>query len=182
MGAGCLILIAIITLFIVLGILIKYFKQYWLISGYNTSTPEEKKKIDIERVGRTVGNLLFVIAGIVMVTGWYSVQDPKVELTAKAIEVSGLFGTNQPINEIKAITLLDSIPKVLIKNSGSGLGTVLKGKFTLENFGMGSIYATVDAPPFVYIKTAKGFIIINYRDSNKTKDLYKALSATIDSR
>lgn len=36
-------MIGVAILFIVLGILIKYGKMYWLIAGYNTMPKEEKK-------------------------------------------------------------------------------------------------------------------------------------------
>ncbi|WP_192930307.1 DUF3784 domain-containing protein [Alkaliphilus pronyensis] len=51
-------------LLIVFGILIKYFKQYWLIAGYNTASKEEQEKIDIEKLGRFIGNIMFILAGI----------------------------------------------------------------------------------------------------------------------
>ena len=43
-----MILTAII--FIILGIIIKYGKMYWLIAGYNTMPKEEKEKYDIEGI------------------------------------------------------------------------------------------------------------------------------------
>lgn len=51
-------------LFVVLGILIKYFRWYWLISGYNTMPAEKKKNVDAQGLGNFMGNCMFVIAGI----------------------------------------------------------------------------------------------------------------------
>lgn len=51
-------------LFVVLGILIKYFRWYWLISGYNTMPAEKKKNVDARGLGNFIGNCMFVIAGI----------------------------------------------------------------------------------------------------------------------
>lgn len=59
-----LIMSLISLLFVVLGILIKYFKWYWLISGYNTMSPEKKKNVDAQGLGKFIGNSMFVIAGI----------------------------------------------------------------------------------------------------------------------
>jgi hypothetical protein len=49
-------------LFIALGALIKYAKWYWLIAGYNTATPEEKKNIDIEALARSSVMLYLQVA------------------------------------------------------------------------------------------------------------------------
>lgn len=49
---------------IFLGICIKYFKAYWLISGYNTMSAEKKKNVDVESLGKAMGNFCFVLAGL----------------------------------------------------------------------------------------------------------------------
>ena len=46
-------MIGVAILFIVLGILIKYGKMYFLIAGYNTMPKEEKEKYNIEGI---IGN------------------------------------------------------------------------------------------------------------------------------
>jgi len=61
------IIIGLIVMLIILGTLIKYFKCYNLISGYNTASREEKAAIDIVAVSKVVGNLLYVIALIMLV-------------------------------------------------------------------------------------------------------------------
>lgn len=49
-------------LFIALsGIIIQKFKLYFLIAGYNTATPSEKKRIIIERVAIAMRNTFLVI-------------------------------------------------------------------------------------------------------------------------
>ena len=50
-------------LFIVLGILIKYGKMYFLIAGYNTLSKEEKEKFDIKGIANVFRNTMFGMAG-----------------------------------------------------------------------------------------------------------------------
>lgn len=57
-----IVLGTISVLFITLGILIKYRKCYWLISGYNTASEDAKNSVDIKGVSSVVGNMLFLIA------------------------------------------------------------------------------------------------------------------------
>ena len=63
-GLFMLVMAFISMLFVVLGILIKYFRWYWLISGYNTMPAEKKKNVDARGLGNFIGNCMFVIAGI----------------------------------------------------------------------------------------------------------------------
>lgn len=52
------------VLFLALGIAIGKYKCYWLISGYNTSSNEEKQKIDIENVGKNLAKMSYIVAVI----------------------------------------------------------------------------------------------------------------------
>ncbi|MGI6307747.1 MAG: DUF3784 domain-containing protein [Dethiobacteria bacterium] len=58
-------------LFLVLGVLIKHLKWYWLISGYNTMTKEKKRNVDIEGLGKFLGNSLFVMAGLMITSSLF---------------------------------------------------------------------------------------------------------------
>lgn len=51
---------------ILLGIIIKQFKLYFLIAGYNTMAKEEKAKVKIEKVAVLLRNVL-VFLGLSMV-------------------------------------------------------------------------------------------------------------------
>lgn len=67
--AAALVLIFLVAMLIVFGVLIKYFKCYGLISGYNTMSAEKKRNVDTEGLGRFMGNFCFVIAGIILAAG-----------------------------------------------------------------------------------------------------------------
>lgn len=53
-------------LFIVLGILIKYFKMYNLIAGYNTMSADKKATYDIKKIAALFGNVFFYMALIII--------------------------------------------------------------------------------------------------------------------
>lgn len=54
-----------VILLVLVGWAIKYKRAYWLISGYNTMSVEKKKNVDVESLGRFMGNACFVMAGII---------------------------------------------------------------------------------------------------------------------
>lgn len=63
-----MILVAII--FIILGVLIKYGKMYFLIAGYNTMSKEEKENYDIKSIATIFRNAMFGMA-IIILAGYF---------------------------------------------------------------------------------------------------------------
>tara|TARA_R100000541_G_scaffold49378_1_gene56547 strand:+ start:908 stop:1216 length:309 start_codon:yes stop_codon:yes gene_type:complete len=96
-------------IFIVLGILIKYGKMYWLIAGYNTMPKEEKEKYDIKGIANLFGNVMFGMA-LIIILGY---------LIAKLTE-------NQSIQSYAFWTsMIIGIPYLLIKSNSK--------KYKIEN-------------------------------------------------
>ena len=96
-------------IFIVLGILIKYGKMYWLIAGYNTMPKEEKEKYDIKGIANLFGNVMFGMA-LIIILGY---------LIAKLTE-------NQSIQSYAFWTSMTiGIPYLLIKSNSK--------KYKIEN-------------------------------------------------
>jgi hypothetical protein len=65
------------VLLLIIGWLIKYKKVTWLISGYNTSSKQEKQQYDIEKLCKHVGNFIFILAGIFFMMAIASVLSSK---------------------------------------------------------------------------------------------------------
>lgn len=60
-------MIEVAIIFIVLGVLIKYGKMYFLIAGYNTMRKEEKARYNIEGIATVFGNTMFGMALIIII-------------------------------------------------------------------------------------------------------------------
>ena len=67
--------------FIILGILIKYAKMYFLIAGYNTMSAEKKAEIDIEKLATLFKNVLFGMALLIIIGNFISksLENPMIE-------------------------------------------------------------------------------------------------------
>ena len=63
-------MIGVAILFIVLGILIKYGKMYWLIAGYNTMQKRDKEKYNIEGIANVFRNVMFGMA-LIITAGYF---------------------------------------------------------------------------------------------------------------
>ncbi|WP_294188427.1 DUF3784 domain-containing protein [uncultured Clostridium sp.] len=53
-------------LFVLIGLAIKKYKCYWLISGYNTLSKDKKRNVDIEEVGKHIARMCYLIALIII--------------------------------------------------------------------------------------------------------------------
>lgn len=60
-------MIGVAVLFILLGLLVKHGKMYFLLAGYNTLSKQERETYDIERVARLFRNTMLVMAFIIIV-------------------------------------------------------------------------------------------------------------------
>lgn len=94
-------MIGISLLFIVLGILIKYGKMYFLIAGYNTMSKEERDKVDIKKLADLFKNTMFGMA-ILIIIGYLIAK----ELKNPMVENTCFFGA-----------LLIGIPYLLLKSN-----------------------------------------------------------------
>ena len=63
-------MIGIAIICIVLGILIKNGKMYFLIAGYNTKSKENKEKYNIEEIAIVFRNVMFGMA-LIIVAGYF---------------------------------------------------------------------------------------------------------------
>ena len=94
-------MIAIAVLFILIGVLIKYGKMYFLIAGYNTMSKDKKAEYDIEKIATLMKNVMFMMA-LVIIIGYFLADF----LQQANIEIVSLF-----------IAILIGIPYLLIKSN-----------------------------------------------------------------
>lgn len=74
-------MIGIAILFLILGILIKYGKMYFLIAGYNTMSKEENEKIDVKGIATVFRNAMFGMA-LLIIAGYFfakNFKNPTIE-------------------------------------------------------------------------------------------------------
>jgi len=237
------ILLLLAIFFGALGLMIRFFKWYWLIAGYNTMTKERKSKVDIEELGKFMGNMFFILAGVMAagsVMAYFEVpgvsfavpvtmialivymlikaqqfdagaRNPdgtlnrstkiilgsifaflvfigvliyagtfgsEIVVGAESVQIKGLYGVEIMFADIQDIALEDSMPVILRRTNGFSAGGTLKGHFELQNVGGARLYVNVNNPPFIYIHTIGGLIIVNQEDRQSTEELYGILTSS----
>ncbi|MBS4219901.1 DUF3784 domain-containing protein [Bacillus sp. FJAT-49711] len=128
-------------------------KMYWITGGIMAVT-----------IG-LVGGL--IIAGSV---------DNEVTVNNEIFEVSGMYGIEWSIEEIKSVELLDELPEVIMKSNGFATSGQLKGRFQLEKpYGSGLLFVSGKNKPYLYVTTKKDYLILNRKNSEDTQNIYEAL-------
>lgn len=74
MNAELLTTIIIATILVIMGILILIGKGDWLISGYNTASPEERAEYNIRRLRLIMGVVSMLVAVIVVVDAIFHIR------------------------------------------------------------------------------------------------------------
>jgi hypothetical protein len=62
-----IMLIFVALFFIVIGVLIKYGKMYFLIAGYNTMSTKQQAEYNIKKIATLFRNVMFGMAAIIIV-------------------------------------------------------------------------------------------------------------------
>jgi DNA mismatch repair ATPase MutL len=106
-------------------------------------------------------------------------KSPAVSVSDKAITISTQFGTTINLSDIKDIEEKASAPADLSKISGYNDGTTLRGEFQSEGNTM-MVYVNLSQPPFIYITTKSGLVIVNDQTSAETQSLYEQLKSKIN--
>lgn len=60
-------LLFVALFFIVIGVLIKYGKMYFLIAGYNTMSTKQQAEYNIKKIATLFRNVMFGMAAIIIV-------------------------------------------------------------------------------------------------------------------
>jgi hypothetical protein len=128
-------------------------------------------------VAAVIGVAGVAFAGAIVYLG---LQPPVVRLTDNAIEVSGaMYSNTVAYTAMSSATLEDTIPRVRLKTNGFAAGNTLRGSFNVDGWGNGRLYVNGDRPPFVVIRAANGFVVVNFKEPAQTRALYADLTARL---
>jgi hypothetical protein len=124
--------------------------------------------------------LALVLVPLLAVLGalfWYQVQPPRVTVRPDGLEVqSPFYGKVFPASDITGISLLPALPRVLLKTNGFGGGASLRGHFRVEGLGDGRLYVEEGFAPYVLVRLRAGFVLVNFREPERTRALYEELA------
>lgn len=121
--------------------------------------------------------IVCVVFGVLI----YGIQEPKTVISDSNIKIKSMYGLTVDFKDIAEINLIDStiddITNSLKRTNGIGnIGNSLKGHFTTDNIGDIMLFIYSGSSPIICIKRINSNdIYINFKDSEKTANLYEEL-------
>jgi hypothetical protein len=108
---------------------------------------------------------------------WASLRPPVVHVGPDGLRVDAFFyGATFPADDVASVSLDPRLPRVLTKTNGfAGAGT-LRGWFRLEGWGEGRLYVDVGTGPYVVVRLRQGFVVVNFREPERTRALYEEIA------
>lgn len=150
-------------------------KQFAVSSNYiEGESDENKDKKKNYKIIKAAGITIFIlIFAVLMFTE--KTMEAKFIISQNKVDIkSGMESTEFSLEDVTKVYIKNTIPHSS-KVMGFGWGSEKRGKFNVDGMGKGNIYVQSDSGKFLYIKLKDGFVIINYKDSNKTEEIYKKI-------
>jgi hypothetical protein len=124
--------------------------------------------------------LALVLVPLLAVLGalfWFQVQPPIVTVRPDGLEVESLFyGKVFPASDVTGISLEPTLPRVLARTNGFAGAGSLRGHFRVEGLGDGRLYVEEGFAPYVLVRLRQRFVVINYREPERTRALYDEMA------
>jgi hypothetical protein len=108
---------------------------------------------------------------------WAQMRPPRVRVSTQGFEVDTLlYGAAFPASEIESFSLEPRLPRIRMRTNGfAGAGT-LRGWFRLDELGEGRLYVEQGMAPYLLIRLKQGYVVVNYRASERTRALFEEMA------
>jgi len=140
------------------------------------------------RSHRPAARTAFILANVVgvplalAVIFYVHMKPPRVGISDGTLSVgSGFYHDDIDLRARPELSLQDSIPRILRRTNGFALGGTLRGHFTLDVTGPADLFITRN-PPYIIIRTADKFVVVNFAREDRTRALYDELRHEVSSR
>jgi hypothetical protein len=119
----------------------------------------------------------FVLIGLgIAAIFYFHEQPPKVSLSASRIRVaSALYSEQLALTEITHLSLERRLPRIRLRTNGYAAGETLRGHFRLDRLGDGQLFIEYGHPPYILIRSADAYVVVNFEDPDETIALYHRL-------
>jgi len=106
----------------------------------------------------------------------------KVTITDTSIKISSGVNASITKDKIKSVSLVNEMPKILIRTGGIDMGRVQKGSYSLENDIKAKLFLASKEGPFIEIilDSSPSHYYINYKDSKNTNTTYEDIINKLD--
>lgn len=132
------------------------------------------------RKGYEENRLLLALIIIVLVFGggFLATELLRFEVKEDVLRISGLYGTEVKLSDIKSVELKDTLPSNMNRTNGMNLlGMKLLGNFKSNELGKVKMYILSRNKPYLYIALNNGeHVIIRLKSQERTQALFDELN------
>jgi hypothetical protein len=109
-------------------------------------------------------------------------KDTVVTTTNSDFTIKGMYGMTMKYSEIKQIDTLADLPGIKLKTNGYAFGETYKGNFRLRNGENAKLFINHGSPPYIFIKTEKLNIYLNFKNPGNTLELFNNLTIKLKNK
>jgi hypothetical protein len=141
----------------------------------NADLVEQPRRMGV--VAKIVGAISAVMVAGILTAMYFEAQPPTVTATPQTFSVrSALYRDDIPMREVATVSLEQSLPRVLLRTNGFAMGSHLRGHFRLDQMGSGQLFVERNTPPFIVVRTRRDFVIVNFEEPERTRELFEVLA------
>ena len=114
-----------------------------------------------------------------------AVRRERIQIYEDGIKIKDLlYPLSIPNDTIVSISLVDSLPKLIRRTNGTGIGLILKGYFTVKNSSLeysenATLYIRNRNASAIEIRTVNGVVYINQKNDELTQSLFNEMKNTV---
>jgi hypothetical protein len=148
-----------------------------IIKGKEPGSDTGKSNVAANIIKGLISVIVIIIIAVLFVL---SEREPDVRILNDHIEIKGIYGVDIDFSDIYEISLIEgSMSDTDIgrrTNGYGGIGSTLKGHFRSETLGETLLFIQKGSAPTIKIDRIKNRdVYINFRDSQKTTELFNQL-------
>jgi len=99
-------------------------------------------------------------------------KDTDVEFSDSAFTINGMYGMTVENSKIISVDTLRVLPGIKARTNGYAMGNTLKGNFRLHDQTKVKLFVEKGTPPYILIKTDENVLYLNFRDPDKTEEIF----------
>jgi hypothetical protein len=141
---------------------------------------EDRRARSVVLTVATVGVVVPLAIGVLF---YFLMQPPSVKVSQERFLVrSALYGEEIPMTEVAGVSIVEVLPAIRLRTNGFALRGSLRGHFRLDEIGDGQLFIEAGTPPYVVVRTRRDFVIVNFKDPARTRNLYADLARNVDQK
>ena len=109
-------------------------------------------------------------------------RDTEVTTTDADFRIKGMYGLTIKYSEIKQLDTISRLPGIILRTNGYALGISYKGNFRLRNQENAKLFINNGVPPYIFIKTDKLNIYLNFKKPGNSVYLFNTLATKLKNK